>query len=339
MRVLLTGASGFVGSHLLDGLTGRGCDVTLLLRGTSSNRFLARHLPRARVVRGTLADGAALREALADATHVLHCAGATKAVRAAGLMAANQQGTRNLVQAVNEHSDRIERFVLISSLAAGHPATAARPAHETDPSEPRSAYGRSKLAAETEVREACEVVWTILRPAAVYGPRDTEFLPLFRAVSRGIAPLFGGGSQELSLVFVKDLVEVALTALTSPRACRNNLNVASSEIVTTRELALGIGDAMGVRPRTLPLPWALLRLVCSVQTVWSRIVGRATILAHGKFRELAAPGWVADTSSLRKHLGDVRWTPLPEGLRQTVAWYRSEGWLRPGAGDAGTTTA
>lgn len=339
MRVLLTGSSGFVGSHLLDGLMARGCDVTLLLRGTSRDRFLAPHLPRVRVVRGSLADGGAIRDAMTGASHVLHCAGATKAVREAGLMAANQQGTRNLVQTVNEHPDRIERFLLISSLAAGHPATSTRPARESDPSEPQSAYGRSKLAAETEVRGACAAEWTILRPAAVYGPRDTEFLPLFRAVARGIAPVFGSGSQELSLVFVKDLAEAALTALTHPRACRNTLNLASAEVVTTRELAREIGLALETRPWALPLPWTLLRLVCAAQTVWSRITGRATILAHGKFRELAAAGWVADTAGLREGLGAMCGTSLPQGLRQTVQWYRAEGWLKSGSAGQGTTTA
>lgn len=336
MRVLLTGASGFVGSHLLDGLVARDCEVTLLLRRTGNHRSLTPQPAQARVVRGHLADGGALREALAGATHVLHCAGATKAVRAAGLMAANQQGTRNLVQAVNERRDRIERFLLISSLAAGRPATSARPARESDPSDPQSAYGRSKLAAEAEVREGCPVPWTILRPAAVYGPRDREFLPLFRAAARGLAPVFGGGRQQLSLVYVKDLAETALTALTHPDACQDTFNVASPEVVTTRELAREIGIAQGTRPRPVPFPWALLWCVCAAQMLWSRLSGHATILANGKFKELAAPGWVADTTGLRHCLGNLCSTPLREGLGRTAAWYRAEGWLPPGrAGGAG----
>ncbi|MCP5524030.1 MAG: NAD(P)-dependent oxidoreductase [Verrucomicrobiales bacterium] len=334
MRVLLTGASGFVGSHLWDGLTAPDCEVTLLLRNPDNRHRATQSSPGLRVVRGGLADGGALREALEEVTHVLHCAGATKALRPAGLMAANQQGTRNLVQAVNERRDRIERFVLISSLAAGHPATSVSPAREDDPSDPQSAYGRSKLAAESEVREGCLVPWTILRPAAVYGPRDTEFLPLFQAAARGLAPVFGGGKQELSLVHVKDLAETTLTALTHPDARGDTINVASPEIVTARDLALGIGAALGTRPRPVSLPWWLLESVCMAQTVWSRCTGRPTILGNGKFRELSAPGWVADTTRLRERLGDLCRTPLEAGLQQTAAWYRKEGRLKPGSADS-----
>jgi nucleoside-diphosphate-sugar epimerase len=339
MRVLLTGASGFVGSHLLDGLMARKCEVTLLLRKTSNNRFVAPHRSRARVVLGSLADRGVLRDALTGVTHVLHCAGATKAVRSAGLMAANQQGTRNLIQAVQECRHHVERFLLVSSLAAGRPATAAHPARESDPPDPQSDYGHSKLAAEAEVHESCPVPWTILRPAAVYGPRDAEFLPLFRATARGLAPAFGGGRQALSLVFVEDLAQTALTALTHPNTCGRTLNVATEKTVTTGELARSIGTALGTRPRLVPLPWGLLWCVCVAQTLWSRITGRATILANGKFRELAAPGWVADTTALRDALGKVCSTRLGEGLERTAEWYRREGWVKPSSTGAGPERA
>lgn len=329
MHVLLTGASGFVGSHLLDQLMEQDVPTTLLLRATSSRRFLQSHLDRVRVVEGSLADGTAIRRALEGVTHVIHCAGATKAVRPSGLFAANQQGTRNLVQAINEREKDVECLVHVSSLAAGHPATAERPAREDDPPAPCSVYGASKLAAEREVREGCERPWVILRPAAVYGPRDREFLPLFRLASRGWAPVFGGGRQQLSLVYVKDLAQTVWNALTQDAVRGETLHVAAPGPVTTRELVLAIGDALGRRVRCVALPWLVLRAAAVGQGIAGRLTGRAGILTHGKLREVQAPGWVADTSRLRARLGEVCRTPLGAGLRETARWYAAAGWLRP----------
>lgn len=327
MNILLTGANGFVGSHLLERLLSAGHHLTVLLRPTSDVRFIADHLSRVKVVRGGLSDPAVLAEAVAGATHVLHCAGATKAVREEGLFLANQQGTRNLVEAVNARAGQVRRFLHISSLAAGRPGTRQNPAREDDPPAPCSAYGRSKLAAEREVRSRCAAVWTILRPAAVLGPRDREFLPLFRTARQGWAPVFGGGRQELSLVLVKDLAAAVVAALESDATSGRVFNVVGPETLTTRELVAAIGEALGRRPRLIRLPWWLLRGVCGAASVGARLTGRPTVLAHGKYRELATPGWVADGSRLREAIGDAWGTPLAGGLRETAFWYRENGWL------------
>lgn len=338
MHVLLTGASGFVGSHVLDVLMAHGVGVTLLLRPTSSRRFLQDHLTEVRIVEGSLADGTAVREALAEATHVVHCAGATKAVRPCELFAANQQGTRNLLQAIHDCGRTIECLVHISSLAAGHPATVDRPAREEDPPAPCSVYGQSKLAAEQEIRQDCERPWVILRPGAVYGPRDREFLPLFRVVTRGWAPLFGGGRQQLSLVYVKDLAQIVWNALTQDAVRGEVLHVAAPEPVTSRQLVLAMGRALGCSPRCVPLPWLVLRAAAAGQWIAGRLTGRPGILTHGKLREIQANGWVADTSRLRERLGEVCATPLEEGLRETARWYEAAGWLCPAGGPVRRTT-
>jgi len=327
MKILLTGANGFVGSQLLDRLLADGHELTLLLRPTSDLRFIRSQLNRVRVVRGGLSDMPALEQAVVGVTHVVHCAGATKAVREEGLFAANQRGARSLIEVVNARREQIRRFVHISSLAAGRPGTVANPAREEDSPAPQSAYGRSKLAAEQEVRARCAVDWTILRPAAVLGPRDREFLPLFQTARRGWAPVFGGGRQELSLVLVGDLAAVIRAAVTVPGLSGEVFNVVGKEILTTRELVRAIGEAVGRRTRLIPLPWFLLRAACTGAGWWARLSGKPTVLAHGKYRELSAPGWVADGARLRAVLGECGATPLEEGLRQTAVWYRETGWL------------
>jgi nucleoside-diphosphate-sugar epimerase len=207
MKVLLTGANGFVGSHILDKLCARGLATVALLRPASNQRFIQAHLPRLEVRVGSLSDPQSLDAALQDVTHVIHCAGCIKALRKSEFYEVNQAGTRNVVEAVNRQQGRIQRLVHLSSLAAGGPASPDKPAREDDLPHPVSEYGRSKLAGERELHGACKTEYVILRPPAVYGPRDEAFLPLFKAVKAHILPRFGGGRQTLSLVFAEDLAE------------------------------------------------------------------------------------------------------------------------------------
>ena len=325
MKVLLTGASGFVGSHVLDALAARGIPTVVLLRPTSNHRFIASHLATVEVRPGSITDPASLAAVMRGITHVIHCAGLVKAVHAADLFAVNRDGTRNVVAAVN--ASRVERLVHVSSLAVSGPGTTAAPAREAAPPAPVSAYGRSKLAAEEEVIAHCRTAFTILRPAAVYGPRDGEFLRLFKAARAHVLPTFGGGRQELSLVFVSDLAAIILASLAHPGAPGRVFHVASGEICTTRQLTTEIASQLGVRTLPLPLPNAVLWSLCALAQTAARITGRPTVLAHGKVRELTAPGWVADTGQLRTTLALACPTGLPEGMAATRAWYVQEGWL------------
>ena len=327
MKVLLTGANGFVGSHLLDRLRARAIDTAVLLRPDSSRRFIESHLPHLDVRIGSLEDSQSLDAALRGVTHVLHCAGCTRALRVSGFYEVNQHGTRRIVEAINRSRGPIQRLVHISSLAAVGPALPDRPAREEDPPNPVSEYGRSKLAGEQEVRGGCQSQYVILRPPAVYGPRDGEFLRLFQAVKAHLLPRFGGGRQPLSLVFVKDLAEAVVACLTHPAAAGKTFHVAPPEVVTTGALAGEIASQLGTWTVPVALPLAALRPVCWWQEAVSRLTGRPSVLSSQKYAELRAPGWVCDATRLRQDLGLVCATALRIGIGDTLAWYRQQGWL------------
>lgn len=327
MKVLLTGASGFVGSHIFDQLLARQIPTVVLLRPTSDRRFIADRLAMAEVRIGGIDQPSSLSSALIGVTHVIHCAGATKALSADGFFAVNQLGTRHLVEAVNRLGSQIQRFVHISSLAASGPATAEKPMRESDGPSPVSDYGRSKLAAEREVMEHCRTDWVILRPPAVYGPRDGEFLRLFKAVKSHLRPCFGGGRQQLSLVYVEDLAAAVMAALTHPAASRKIFFAGSPEMVTAAELGERIAEEMKVWTMPLPLPNAVLWLACQCAELVSRMSKKANVLNAQKFAELKAPGWVCDVSRMKDELGFECCTPLGDGLKKTLAWYRAQGWL------------
>jgi nucleoside-diphosphate-sugar epimerase len=326
LKVLLTGASGFVGSHILERLRARDIETVLLLRPASDLRFIQPHLPSVQVRHGSINDPASLQAALAGITDVIHCAGLTKARSSSEFLQGNQLGTRNVVAAVNAQSGRVRRLVHISSLAAIGPAGADNPAREEDPPHPVSDYGRSKLAGELEVRNQCRAEFVIIRPPAVYGPRDNAFLSLFQAVNRHVLPR-PSATQALSLVFVQDLAEGIVTCLEHPAAAGKAYFVAARQVVTGRDIANEIAAQINHWTVPLPLPATLLWPVCAFRELWSRLTRKVSLLNLQKFAELRASGWVCDPSRLARETGYECKTMLKDGVAQTLAWYRQNHWL------------
>ena len=326
MKVLLTGASGFVGSHILDSLCCRKIDTAILLRNTSGTRFLEPHLRKVEVRRGSVEDPQSLRQAAAGVSHVVHCAGRTKTLKVRDFYQANQLGTRNVVQAINSQAPKLERFIHISSLAAAGPATPDKPALEDEPPRPVSHYGKSKLAAELELREGCRVPFTIIRPPAVYGPRDQGFLSMFKAVHHHLLPR-PNRAQALSLVYVKDLAEAVVACLDSPAAAGQTYFVSSPEIVTGRAVAEEIAAQANRWTVPCPIPSWVLWAVCLFQQVISQLTRRASLLNLQKFAELRAPGWVCSPVKYQKEIGVACSTTLKQGVALTLDWYRREHWL------------
>jgi nucleoside-diphosphate-sugar epimerase len=326
LKILLTGASGFVGSHILETLCARGLPTAILLRPTSNRRFIEPLLSRVEVRSGSVCEPETLQPAMAGITHVIHCAGATKAVRNQEFYTINQGGTRNVVNAVNAQAGRVERIAHISSLAAAGPAVAEQPARETDTPRPVSEYGASKLAAELEVKDHCRSEYVILRPCAVYGPRDADFLRMFRAVKGHILPK-PDGKQALSLVFVRDLASAVVDCLAHAAAAGKTYFVASKETVTARLMAAEVAAQMGGWTFPLPLPTGVLWPICLVQDGWSRLTGRPSILSLQKYAELRAPGWVCDPTLLERETGCRCATTMKQGIAHTLAWYREHHWL------------
>jgi nucleoside-diphosphate-sugar epimerase len=297
-----------------------------LLRTGSKSEFIEARLPQVEVRKGSICDAASLPGALADITHVIHCAGATKALRNSEFYEVNQAGTRNLVDAINATPGGVRRFVHVSSMASAGPGTAARPRRETDPPQPVSEYGRSKLAAELEVRKLAGVEHVILRPPAVYGPRDREFLRLFKALRLRLLPTMDGG-QALSLIFVRDLAKCLVASLEDPAAAGKTYFVAGREVVTAEQLGREIASQMWVHPVPVPLPPAVLWSICLAQEAAARLTGKAGVLSLQKFAELRAPGWVCCAALFERETGCACGTSLKEGVAETLNWYRENHWL------------
>ncbi len=323
--VAVTGATGFIGSHLVETLHAGGIRPRLLVRDPA--RLDERLQPSSDVVRGGLEDAAALREVVAGCGTVLHLAGLVRADSEARFDRANRLGTANVVDAVSQQAPAA-RLVHLSSLAASGPAS--DPAGRAPEDEPRpvSAYGRSKLAGEAEARRHTGP-WTILRPPAVYGPRDIDVLQFFKLASRGVVPI-PSGERWVTVVFVADAVR-AILAAAAGAAERRVLHLGEPEPRTMASLIGVLADAGGVRARVVRVPPALVRALGFGGDLLQKLGRRDVAMTSDKARELLARHWSARTAESLAALGLPGFVPMPDGAARTWAWYRDRGWVRPRA--------
>ena len=319
---LVTGATGFVGSHLVEVLAQAGVDVRALVRRTSDTAAL-QALGIARVV-GTLDDARALGEAAAGVDVVYHLAALTRARTREEYFRANAEGASAVAGAAAAAGARL---VYLSSLAAVGPSEAGRPVAEGDTPRPITDYGRSKLAGEAACISASKGgALVILRAPAVYGPRDRDLYRFFSMAARGFIAMPTGAERRLQMIHVRDLTQALVCA---GQACDPGqvYHVAEARVYGWAEVAQLVAEAVGVRVRVVRVPAALVRGAAAASELGARLVGRATIFNRDKARELLASGWLCETAAAERDLGFVARTPLASGLRETAEWYRSRGWL------------
>jgi nucleoside-diphosphate-sugar epimerase len=315
--ILVTGGTGFIGTHLLERLAALGESVRALVRRRTD-------LPKqVEAVRGDLVTGAGLAEALLGVDTVIHLAGVTKALRTEDYYTGNAGATRTLAKAI---AGRPIRFVHVSSLAAMGPGVDGVPVSEGDVPHPPVSYGKSKLEAEHAVREFTPDA-VIVRPAVVYGPRDTDVFKLLQSVSRGVVVEIAGGERYFSAIYVKDLVEGILAAVRSPRAPGRDYFLAHPKTLSWRDLSGAAARIMRRTPRvlTIPLPFALMIGACGEAV--GRFTGKPSIVSREKIREARYPFWTCDTSRATLELGFTAATPIEAGLVETLAWYKEAKWL------------
>jgi nucleoside-diphosphate-sugar epimerase len=327
MTVLVTGANGFVGSHLVDALLERGDAVTCLVRRTSDLRWLDAR--RIRLVYGDVTDASSLSTAVAGQDVVFHLAALLRANAYASYHRVNAEGTRNLAVAFSRHARNALRFVYLSSLAAAGPSSVARPRREDDPAEPISDYGRSKLEGERMLLETSDgVPYTIIRAPAVYGPREASILIYYRLIAKGLVLLPGDGSQAFDLIFIRDLVDAMVRAAESPDAASETFFVNDGSHHTWRTVAETIAQVMGRRAFEVRVPWRVLGPVSWVAERVAARRGNPAVLHRQKVLELRQAAWVCESTKASRILGFRPMFPLQRGTEEAVRWYRAEGWLR-----------
>jgi nucleoside-diphosphate-sugar epimerase len=319
--ILVTGGTGFIGSHLVERLLVRDERVRVLVRrpGLFENGA-------AEVSRGDLVSGEGIARALDGVRTVIHLAGVTKALSTADYYAGNVTAAENLVRAIAA-AGRTVRMVHVSSLAAIGPAPDSTGIGEDAEPYPVGHYGKSKLEGELRVR-AILPDSVIVRPPVVYGPRDTDVFQMLKSINQGLVVQIAGGEKWFSAIYVSDLVDGIIAAANSPRAAGRAYFLAHPRAVSWRELGNIAARIMSRTPRVIKVPLPAAYAVGYGAELWARLTRKPGIVSREKVSEASFPYWVCDTRRAREEIGFEASTGIDEGLANSLAWYREAGWLK-----------
>lgn len=328
MKVLVTGGSGFLGSHVAEQLTQAGHTVRALVRKSSNRKFLST-LKSVELAEGAVDDRESVFEAMKGVDAVVHSAGVVKAKNEADFFACNTRGTVNLLEAAIAHAPNLKRFVHVSSLEARGPSRDGSPI-SIDDAQPVTAYGRSKLAAEKEcLARKDELPVVVLRPGAIYGPRDVEILEAFRAAKKRQWPVIGDGDMLGSWVYGPDCARACIVAIDAKVPSGSIYSIDDGEpLPMARAMGELLHEALGTRPLfKMGVPFPILRLASLGVEAYGKVRGKPVMLTREKVAMLKKD-WVADDS--KRAWSDLGWKPevrFTEGLKKTADWYRENGWL------------
>lgn len=324
LKALVTGGSGFIGSHLVEALLREGWDVRCLVRKTSSLQFLPRG--KVELVIGDLDNKSSLTECLPGVDAVFHLAGRIKGLSRKDYFHTNWLGTKNLLEAARTTPASLQTFIYVSSLSAAGPSPDGHLLTEDEKPRPVSHYGESKLAAEREVARFtdCSPV-VVVRPVAVYGPREREILRLLKLARRGIRFQMGRKDNFFCAVHVSDVVQAIILAAQKRAPGLKTYFVGDGRVYSWEQTFDILLSILGKKSAHLTLPWGLSR---ATMRFWSSLFPRSSGAFYlDKMKEMSHKYWVCDISRAQKELSFAPQFDLNTGLKETIRWYKEEGWL------------
>ena len=330
MKILITGASGFIGSFIAEEALKRGMETWAAVRGSSSTKYLAD--PRINLIKLDLDSEKQMRDALASHKFdfVVHAAGVTKCIDPNDFFRVNTEGTKNLVRALLSLEMPIKKFVYLSSLSIFGPARENMPYSEitdNDTPVPNTAYGQSKLAAENFLKEQQSLPYVILRPTGVYGPRERDYFMMAKSIKNHIDFSVGYRPQILTFVYVDDVVRAVFLAIERGRVggryfLTDGRSYSSQMFSDLLKKHLGVGLLLRIKA-----PLAVLRAVTFIGERYSRITRKITALNDDKYNIMRQRNWLCDINPAREELGYKPTVELEEGVRRSVEWYKENKWI------------
>jgi nucleoside-diphosphate-sugar epimerase len=322
--VLLTGATGFIGSLLAEELVERGFYVKALVRNPNRLRWPIDKLGKnLEIVKGDITKIHGLESAAKDVKYIIHTAGLTKAVNYENYYLANAKSCEFLINARDKK--KFKQFIFFSSAAAGGPASAL-PKKESDAENPLSNYGITKLKGEQIVKSA-GINYTIFRPVPVYGERDVEFLPLFKVINKGFKLILGTGKKITSMIYVKDLIKGIILSIDNKKAFNKTYNIADGKEYNWIDINNAAEKAAGKKCRTIKLPEFSAKVLGNVNSVIERIIKKPMLLNKEKLKEMQQQSWAVDTTLIENDLGFKPDYSLEQGFVNTYHWYTQNGWI------------
>ncbi|WP_394845668.1 NAD(P)-dependent oxidoreductase [Pendulispora brunnea] len=327
MKVLITGASGFLGSHVAEQLSLAGHQVRALVRKSSNRKFLE-SLPNVELAYGAVEEADKVEAAVEGVDAIVHAAGIVKARDRDEFQRINLGGTVNVISAAKKHAKNIRRLVYISSLEACGPSETDTPVR-VDQENPVTAYGRSKLAAEKAILAIKDEIPVVtLRPTGIYGPRDIEIYEVFKAVQRRVLPVTGDGSSKVTFTYATDCAKAVIRAILAEIPSGRTYFITDGKVYVQREAMEEVERAIGKRALVRKgLPLGIISAVAFGVETYGKVANKAVMLTREKANMLRMPYWVCTTDDA---IADLGWKPevdWVQGTRLTVKWYRENGWL------------
>ena len=331
MKILITGASGFIGSFIVEEALKRGFETWAAVRKSSSREYLQDE--RIRFIELNLSSKAQLVEQLQphQFDYVVHAAGVTKCLNKADFHRVNTEGTKNLVDALTELQMPLKRLVFVSSLSIFGAIREQQPyedIRETDTPQPNTEYGRSKLAAEQYLDSlGTRVPYIILRPTGVYGPREKDYFVMAKSIKQHSDFAVGFRRQDITFVYVEDVVQAVFLALDKGENGRKYF-LSDGEVYQSSTFSDLIHEELG-RPWWIRItaPVWVLRAITFCGEYLSQMTGKVTVLNNDKYNILRQRNWRCDIAPAIRELGYQPKVKLEEGVRRTVKWYKAHGWL------------
>jgi nucleoside-diphosphate-sugar epimerase len=316
-KILITGASGFIGSFLVEEALSKPYQVWAGIRSTSSRQYLLDE--RLAFINLNFSDKEKLKEQIQNHVaqcgkwdYVIHNAGVTKCLHSSDFEKVNTSFTRNFVEALQEAQAIPEKFILMSSLSACHPETA---------------YGKSKWKAEEFLKTQTAFPFVVLRPTGVYGPRDKDYFLLLKTIKNGLDVAAGFETQKLTFIYAKDLAKAAFLALESDVANKTYC-LADGDVYSDKEYTRIAKEVLGKkRVIRIRIPLFLLKTVSILAETFSRLTRKPSTLNRDKYKIMKLRDWTCDTTPLEQDLGFRADYDLKRGLQECVEWYRTNKWL------------
>ena len=331
MKILITGASGFIGSFIVEEALKQGFETWAAIRKSSSKEYLQDE--RIHFIELNLSSKAQLIEQLRphQFDYVVHAAGVTKCLNKADFRRINTEGTKNLVDALLHLQMPLKRFVFLSSLSVFGAIKEQLPydeIREDDTPKPNTEYGRSKLEAEKYIDSiGSRLPYTILRPTGVYGPREKDYFMMAKSIKQHIDFAVGYQRQDITFVYVTDVVQAVFLALEKGETGRKYF-LSDGQVYQSTTFSDLIHEELG-RPWWLRItaPVWVLRVVTFFGEYIGHMTGKVTALNNDKYNILRQRNWRCDIEPARRELGFEPKVQLKEGVKTTIQWYKDHKWL------------
>ncbi|MEX0680233.1 MAG: NAD(P)-dependent oxidoreductase [Balneolales bacterium] len=323
MKAFVTGGTGFIGSHLVDALLKKpNNEIRCLIR--SNDKWL--HDKDIVKVKGTLQDLAALQRGIENTDTIFHIAGLVKAPDQKTFDRTNVEATENILRLAMKQN--VPKLVVLSSLAACGPSF-NRPLNEEDPLMPITRYGVSKKKMEEMIARVADdrISVTIVRPPAVYGPREDQIFTVFQMASCRFFPIFGDGAKtRVSLIHVRDLIDGILLASAEKKPGVETYFISSEDTYTWNEISRATEQIFGKKLYGIHIRPLLIESIGFLMEKIASLIGRYPVINRDKAKELGMQ-WTCSVNKARNRLGFRQKTDLKSGLNDTILWYKRHHWL------------